>query len=163
MDHFGEQRCLAHTGAAEKSGLAAAFQRHEHIDHFDARFKNLRFRGTTGQRRRRAMHGTPLDISQRRFAIDGVAKHIEHPRENPFADRSFQRSARVLHGHTASETLRGRQCNPSHVLRIASRQRFDDGLSFSSRAQHQMDRRQMRIEPDIHDAAAHGYDRAEIR
>ena len=65
------------------------------------------------------------------FAVDGVAKHVEHARENPFAHRRFQRPARVLHRHAAGETLRGRQRNPAHVMRIALRQHFDDDLPFS--------------------------------
>ena len=35
------------------------------------------------------------------LGINGVAEHIEHPRENPFADRRFERSARVLHRHAS--------------------------------------------------------------
>ena len=113
------------------------------------------------QRRRSAMHGTPLDIGQRRSAVDGVAKHVEHPRENPFAHRRLQRAARVLDRHAAGETLRGRQRDPAHVMRIALRQHFDDDLPFLARAQHRIDRRQMPIEPHIHDAAAHRDDRAQ--
>ena len=89
VDHFGEQHRLAHARPAEQSRLAAALQRHEHIDDLDARFKDFRLGGTPRQRRRRAMHRTPLDIGQRRFAVDGVAKHIEHARKNPFAHRRF--------------------------------------------------------------------------
>ena len=76
------------------------------------------------------MHRTPLDIGRRRLAVDGVAEHVEHPRENPFAHRRLQRPARVLHRHAASETLRGRQRNPAHVMRIALRQHLDDDLLF---------------------------------
>jgi hypothetical protein len=50
-----------------------------------------------------------------------VANYVEHPRENRFADRCFQWSARVLHRHSASETLRGRQRDPTHVMRILLR------------------------------------------
>ena len=83
VDHFGEQHRLADARPAEKSRLAAALQRHEDIDDLDARLKDFRLGGTSRQRRRRPMHRTPFDIGQCRFAIDGVAKHVEHPRENP--------------------------------------------------------------------------------
>ena len=161
VDHFGQQHRLADARPAEKSRLAAALQRHEDIDDLDARLKDFRLGGTARQRRRSPMHRTPLDIGQCRFAVDGVAKHVEHPRENRFAHRRFQRSARVLHRHAASETLRGRQRNPAHVTRISLRQHFDDDLLFRSRAQHRVNRRQMLVEPDIHDAAAHRDDHAE--
>ena len=128
VDHFGEQHRLAHARPAEQARLAAALQRHEHIDDLDARFKDFRFGGTSCQRRRSPMHRTPLDIGQRRFAVDGVAEHVEHPRENSLADRRLQRPARVLHRHAASETLRGRQRDSAHVMRIELRQHLDDDL-----------------------------------
>ena len=128
VDHFGEQHRLAHARPAEESRLAAALQRHEHVDDLDARLEDFGLGGTSCQRRRSPMHRTPLDIGQRRLAVDGVAEHVEHPRENPFADRRLQRPARVLHRHAASETLRGRQRNPAHVMRITLRQHFDDDL-----------------------------------
>ena len=131
VDHFGEQHRLAHARPAEQARLAAALQRHEHIDDLDARFEDLGLGGTPRQRRRSPMHRTPLDIGQRRFAVDGVAEHVEHARENPFAHRRLQRPARVLHRHAARETLRGRQRNPAHVMRVELRQHFDDDLSFS--------------------------------
>ena len=65
-------------------------------------------------------------------AVDGVAEDVEHARENSLADRRLQRPARVLHRHAARETLRGRQRNPAHVMRIALRQHFDDDLSVLS-------------------------------
>ena len=47
-------------------------------------------------------------------------------------------------------------------MRITLRQHFDDDLFFGPRAQHRVDRRQMLVEPYIHDAAAHRDDRAEV-
>ena len=51
VDHLGEQHRLADARAAEQARLAAALQRHEHIDGLDARLENLGFGGTLGQRR----------------------------------------------------------------------------------------------------------------
>ena len=130
VDHFGEQHRLAHARPAEQSRLAAALQRHEHVDDLDARFKDLGLGGTPRQGRRSPMDGAPLDIGRRRLAVDGVAEHVEHSRENSFADRRLQRPARVLHRHAASETLRGSQRDPAHVMRIELRQHFDDDLAL---------------------------------
>jgi hypothetical protein len=47
-------------------------------------------------------------------------------------------------------------------MRIELRQHFDDDL-LPLRAQHRIDGRQMCIEPNIHDAAAHRDDHAEVR
>jgi hypothetical protein len=50
VDHLGQQDRLAHARAAEESRLAAALQRHEHIDDLDARFEDFRLGGTSRQR-----------------------------------------------------------------------------------------------------------------
>src|SRR5574340_331097 len=59
-DHFSEQYRLTNASPAEQTRLAAAFQRHQHIDDFDTRFENLGFGDTSRQRRRRTMNGAPL-------------------------------------------------------------------------------------------------------
>ena len=63
--------------------------------------------------------------------------------------------------HAASETLRGCQRNPAHVTRIQLRQYLDDDLPLIASTQHRVDRRQMLIEPYIHDTAADRNDRAQ--
>ena len=57
------------------------------------------------------MHGTPLDIRRRQLTVNGVAKNIEHPRENGFADWRLQWPASVRDRHPARQTLGGRQSN----------------------------------------------------
>ena len=47
-------------------------------------------------------------------------------------------------------------------MRIALRQHLDDDLPLISSVQHRVDRRQVLIEPYIHDAAADRNDHAEI-
>ena len=89
VNHLGEQHRLAHTCPAEQSRLAAALQWHENIDGLDARFEGFRLGGSSCQRRRRLMHGSPLAIRQRRSAVNDVAKHVEHTGENFFAHRNF--------------------------------------------------------------------------
>ena len=163
VDHLGEQDRLAYSGPAEQSRLAAALQRHEHIDNLDSRLKNLRLRGTAHQRRWSTMHRTPLNLGQRRSAVDGGAKHIEHTREGSFANRRLERPTRVLHRHAAGEALRRRQRNPAHVPGITLRQDLDDDLFLRPRPQQRVDGRQEVIEPHIHDAAAHRNHRTDVR
>ncbi len=162
VDHFREQNRLAHACAAKKSRLAAAFQRHQHVNDLDARLENFRLGGTPRQRRRRAMHRTPLHVRRRRLPVNGVAKHVKHPRENGLADGRFQWPARIRDHHAARQPLRGRQRDPAHMARIALRQHFDDNFVFGPRLQHRVNRRQRPIKAHIHDAAAHRSDRAEI-
>ena len=124
VDHFGEQHRLAHARSAEQSRLAAALQRHEHIDDLDPRLEDLGFGGTPCQRRRGSMDGAPLDICRRRLAVDGVAEHVEHARENSLADRRLQRPARVFH-----RACRGR------------------GLGWGSARFHARDARRVELKP----------------
>ncbi len=62
VNHFGEQHRLAHARAAEQARLAAALQRHQHIDDLDARLKDFGLGGTSGQRRWSSMDGAPLNV-----------------------------------------------------------------------------------------------------
>ena len=162
VDHFGEQHRLAHARPAEQARFAAALQRHEHIDDLDPRLEDLGFGGTPCQRRRGSMDGAPLDICRRRLAVDGVAEHVEHSRENSLADRRLQRPARVLHRHAAGEALGGGQRDSTHAMRVELSQNLDGNLALL-RVQQRVDGRQMCIEPYIHDTAAHRDDHAEIR
>jgi hypothetical protein len=163
VDHFGEQHGLPDAGSPEKARLAAALQWHQHVDQLDARLEDFRLRRASRQRRRCPVHGTPLHIHGRRLAVDGVAEHVEHARNDAFTHRSFQRPARVLHRHPARKTLRGGQRDPPHVTSIALRQHLDDDLPLVSSAQHRIDRRQMLFESDVHNASAYRDDRAGTR
>ena len=163
VDHFGQQHRLPDTRPAEKARLAAALQRYKNIYDLDACLKDFRLGGTSRQRWRSPMHRTPFNIGQCRIAIYGIAKYIEHPRKNGFAHRRFQRPACILDRHAARETLRRRQRNPAHVMRILLRQHFDDDFLLWSGEQHRVDRRQMHIEANVHNTAAHRDDDAHIR
>jgi hypothetical protein len=56
----------------------------------------------------------------------------------------------------------GRQRNPAHAIRIELGQTLNDDLFFRSCAQHRVYRRQLSIEPNIHDAATYRDDCAGI-
>src|SRR5271170_3050451 len=80
VDHFGKEHRLADSRAAEEPGLATSFERYEHVDDLDPRFEDLRLGRASRQRWRSTMHRTPLDVGQRRSAIDGVTKYVAHAR-----------------------------------------------------------------------------------
>ena len=65
------------------------------------------------------------------LAVDGVAEHVEHARQDRLAHRRLQRPAGVLHRHAAGQPLRGRQRDAAHVMRIALRQHLDHDLVCS--------------------------------
>ena len=117
VDHLGEQHGLAHARAAEQSGLAAALQRRQHIDDLDAGLEYLGFGGAPRQRRRRAMHAAPFDLGRLGQAVDGIAEHIEHARQDGVADGCLQRPAGILHQGSASQSLRGCQRDAAHTVR----------------------------------------------
>jgi hypothetical protein len=109
------------------------------------------------------MHGAPFDVGERGLAVDDVAEHVEHPGENFFAHRSFERAARVHHDHSAGQTLRRRQRDPTHAVSISVGQHFDDDSIFIARAKQRVDGRQVRIESNVDDATAHRDDHTAIR
>ena len=65
VDHLGQQNGLADPGAPEQSRLAAAFERHQHIDGLDAGLEDLALGGSLRQRRRRAVYRAQFDIGER--------------------------------------------------------------------------------------------------
>jgi hypothetical protein len=133
VDHFGEQHRLAHARPAEQSRLAAALQRHQHIDDLDARLEDsdlVERRASGGGARWTVRHST----SGAGFAVDGIAEHVEHARENSLADRRLQRPARVFHRHAAGKALGGCQRDSAHAMRIELRQHLDGDLFPPSRA-----------------------------
>ena len=163
VDHLGEQHRLAHARAPEQSRLAAALQRHQHVNNLDARFEDFGLGGTTGQGRRISMDGAPVHIGRRRLAVDGVAEDVEHSRNDSFADRHLQRPAGVLHGHAASETLRGIQGDPADMMCVELHQHLDGDPRLLPGVQQRVDGWQAVIEPHIDDAPTHRRDDAVIR
>ncbi len=150
--HLGEQHGLAYPCPTEQSCLAATLQRGEHIDDLDAGFKYFGLGRTPRQGRRCAMHTAPFDIRRRRQAIDGIAKNVEHAREGCTADRHFQRATGIKHCHAASQPLRRGQRDTAHPMRVQLSQDLDGDIT---RMQQRIDRRQITLEADIHNTAAH--------
>ena len=71
------------------------------------------------------MDGPPDHIGRRRLAVDGIAEHVEHPRDDRFANRHLERPARVFHGHAASEPFRGIERDPADMMCVELHQHFD--------------------------------------
>jgi hypothetical protein len=141
VDHLGEEHGLADAGATEEPGLATPLEGHKRIDDFDASLEYFGLGGSAPQRRWSSMHGTPLDLVQRRSTVNDVAEHVEHPAEHTLADRSLQRAARIHDAHAAGEALCGCQRDAAHVARVALRQHFDRDAPVVAGAQQGMDRR----------------------
>src|SRR5665213_874021 len=93
VDHLSEKYSFPDARTTEQSSLASALQRHEHIDCLDTRLEDFGLCRTLRQRRGLPMDCPPLDILRRRFAVDGGAEYVEHPRHDFLADRHFERLA----------------------------------------------------------------------
>ena len=104
-----------------------------------------------------------MNVGRRGFAVYGVTEDIEHARQDAFAHQRLQRPARVHDRHAASQALRRRQRDPAHVTSILLGQHLDDDRFFRTCPQHRVDRRQVVIEPHIHDTAAYRDDNAKIQ
>src|ERR1035438_6039205 len=108
------------------------------------------------------MDRAPLDIRRSRLALDGVPEDVEHSRESSLADRRLQRPASVFHRDAMDETLCGGQRDSTHAMRVELSQHLDSNFPVL-RVQQRIDGRQMCIEPNIYDTAAHRDHRAEVR
>ena len=108
------------------------------------------------------MDRAPLDIRRSRLAVDGVPEDVEHSRESSLADRRLQRPASVFHRDATDETLGGGQRDSTHAMRVELSQHLDSNFPVL-RVQQRIDGRQMCIEPNIYDTAAHRDHRAEVR
>ena len=111
------------------------------------------------------MDRAPLDIGQRRLAVDRVAEHVEHSRENPFAHRRLERAAEVSSTvmPRASPCGVGAQLDPGAraARHFAPRPRSRCRARLSC-TQDRIDRGQAFVEAYLHDAAAYRDDGAAI-
>ena len=118
VDHLGQQNGLTDAGTPEQPGLAAALQRHEHIDGLDAGLEDLALGGALRQRRRRAVYRAQFDIGEVRGAIDRLAEDVEHPGAYGLADRDLERAAGILDPGTPRQSLRGSHGDSADAMRI---------------------------------------------
>lgn len=156
VDHLGEQHRLAHPGPAEQPGLATALQGHQHVDHLDAGLEDLGAGRAMGQGGRGAMHAAPLHLGGRQ-PVDGMAEHVEHPRQYGLAHRGQQGTAAILHRHATGQPLSRGEGNTSHPMSIQLAEHFDGHSPVRPRLQQGMDGRERGGKTDIDDAAANGH------
>jgi hypothetical protein len=104
-DQLLDDNGLAHAGAAEQAGLAAAHQRAEQVDDLDAGLEQLGFRGQLIQLRRSVVDRPALGGFHRAQAVDGLADQIEHPAEGLDAHGHADRRAGVEDGRAALEAV----------------------------------------------------------
>src|SRR5690554_1482905 len=108
------------------------------------------------------MNRAPFDIFGGPKTVDGLAKDVEHSRQNSRPNRHFQRLAGILDDRSAAQPLRRRQRDPADELRVALGQYLNDDLAIVS-GQNGVDLRQKMLKLDIDHAAADGHDLALIR
>ena len=108
------------------------------------------------------MDRAPFDVGERFTSIDGIAEDVEHPGENFFSHRRFQRAARVDHRRPPSQALGWSQGNSSHEMSAQLRPYFNDNSTVFTSLQERVDRRKLARELNIDDTAAYRNDRAEI-
>ncbi len=162
VNHLGEEDGLSDAGAPEEPGFAAALQRDEEIDDFDASEEELGLCGAIVERRRRLMHRPPFNVRHVTQPIDGVAKDIEHAREHTSPDRRHQGPPRVEDGHAAGQALGRGQGNGPHVMRIELNKHLEDDLMIMPRAEQGVDQGKMVREAHIHHTSANGLHRARL-
>ena len=109
------------------------------------------------------MDRPPLDIFRRRLAVNGRAKHVEHPRNNFLAYRYLKRFAGVFDPHSSCQARSGRQGNASHTTGVELSHDFDDDLAFRTSVENGEYRRQTTVKSHIDDATTHRDDRSKIR
>ncbi len=104
-DQLGQNHGLAQAGPAEQAGLAAADERREQVDDFDARFKKLGLGRQIGDRRSVAVDRPALFGIHRAAAVDRIAHEIEHPAERGRSDRHLHGGAGVDAIHAADHAV----------------------------------------------------------
>src|SRR6185437_631800 len=115
VDQFHDHDGLADAGAAEQSDFAALQKRLDQINHLHAGFKHLRRSGLLFKRRRRTVNGELLVRLHRAKIIYGLANHIDHAAERPFAYRNGNRASQVDHLHAAHHAVRGLHGDAAHA------------------------------------------------
>ena len=93
-DEFLNDDGFAETRAAEESGLAAAKERREQVDHLDAGLEDFGFGGQVDEFRRLAVDGPALCDVHGAAIVDRFAEQIEDAAEGFLADRDGHGASR---------------------------------------------------------------------
>ena len=117
VDQLLNEHGLAHAGAAEQTDLAALGVRLDEVDDLDARFQNIGGGHLLGKG-----GGAAVDLpagsvgAHRRFAVDGVAQHVEHTAQCGLAYRYGDAVAGGGDGQTPAEAVAAGHHNAAHRL-----------------------------------------------
>ena len=96
---------LAQPGPAEQSGLAAADERRQQVDHLDAGLEQFGLGREVGHRRRVAVDRPVVVGVDRAAAVDRLAEQVEHAAQRGLADRHLDRRAGVDALHAADHAV----------------------------------------------------------
>ena len=96
---------LAKARPAEESGLAAAKERREQVDHLDAGFEDFRLGRQVGKVRGVAMDRAALLDLDRAAVVDRIAQQIKHAPQGFLPHGYGQRPAGVDHVHAARHAV----------------------------------------------------------
>ncbi len=151
VDQFGQQNRLADAGASKEAGLATAFDRREKVNRLDPGFQDFGGWDAVGQRRRRGMNRTALVRGWVRQAVNRLAKSIQHPAQQLFADWHRDRTARRLYGRSKRQAPCRTQRNAPHQVGTNERRNFQRDLTGF---QQIVDPRHLGLKADIDNTAA---------
>src|SRR5262249_6653152 len=106
-DELLEDDGLAETGPAEEARLAAADERGEEVDDFDAGLEDFGLRRQVGEFRRLRVDRPGLLRVHRTAAVDRLAEKVEDAAEGLLADGDLDGGPGVDGGHAAIEAFGG--------------------------------------------------------
>ena len=104
-DQLLEDDRLAQSGAAEQSGLAAADEGRQEVDHLDARLEDFRLRGEVDDQRGIAVDGPVVFGVDGAAFVDRFAQQVEDAPQGGLAHRHADRGAGVGAGHAADHAV----------------------------------------------------------
>ena len=163
VDELLDENRLAHAGATEESGFAAADVGLEQVNGLDARLEDLGLGGQLVKGGRGMVDGIPILHLGHVLAIDGLAHDVPDAAEGVLAHGHLHRSARVhdldaalqavrgAHGHATNDIARKLALNLQHGLDVT-----DGGIGVHR--QGVVDVGNAPLELDVHHRADDAHD-----
>ncbi len=156
VNDLGDEHGLAHAGAAEQTGLAAALERGQQIDGLDAGFEYVAGGDSLLQGQGLAVEG-PLAVGlDVQISIDGLAGDIQHPAQQALAHRHPQGMPRITDGVASPEPAGGSERHRAHGLRVEMGLDLQDHALLGSGPQLTVPGRKPDGKSHVHHVAAHG-------
>ena len=114
-DQLGQNDRLAQTGTAEQSGLAAADEGGQQVDHLDAGFEQFGLGRQIVERRGVAVDRPVVGRLDRPAAVDRIAHQVEHAAERGGTDRHLHRRAGVDAIHASHHAVGASQGHAAYA------------------------------------------------